>query len=278
MKKALKQLMDAQAGVQTLSKEITNQQVRLMHEGDAQEESLLLGVLMQKQKEPMSKQLEILKSEEFSKLEVVAVVIAAKDMKTPLFQQVAKYLDAHSPKPVVTEPKAPEIPDKLKVGKDGKPDVTPIVLALEGRLHKMEDNEKRMEQHHQEEIKELDRVALEKKNSTVALRHIKNEQHREQREFAKQSALARHDIQAIKSAVDAVKKGDMAALTKAQGALDASMKAAKARSGKFLYLIQLVSRVQETDCPYCAAQCVDKCHQAGNSYTTCLTDCADAGK
>jgi hypothetical protein len=226
----------------------------------------------------MSKQMEVLKSEEFAKLDVVTAVIAAKDAKTPLFQQVAKYLDAHSPKPAVTEPKAPEIPDKLIVGKDGKPDVTPIVLALEGRLHKMEENEKRMEQHHQAEMKELDRVSLEKKNSTAAVRYIKHMQHDEQRQFAKQSALGRQDIQTMKSAMDAVKKGDMTGLTKAQAALDASMKAASARSGKFLYLIQLVSRVQETDCPYCAAQCVDKCHQAGKPYTACLTDCADAGK
>merc|ERR1719498_162967 len=143
-----------------------------MNEGDAQEESLLLGVLMQKQKEPMSKQLEILQSAEFSKLKVVAAVLAAKDTKTPLFKQVATYLDAHSPKPVA-EPKIPEIPEKLKVNKDGKPDVTPIVLALEGRLHKMEENEESMERHHTEEMEELDRVAPEKKKSAAAVRHIK---------------------------------------------------------------------------------------------------------
>ena len=38
-------------------------------------------------------------------------------------------------------PEEAEIPDKLKVGKDGKPDVTPIVMALQARLSKMEDNE-----------------------------------------------------------------------------------------------------------------------------------------
>jgi len=277
MKKALKQLQDAQAGVQALTKDITQQQVRLMSEGDAQEESLLLGVLMQKQKEPMSKQMEVLTSSEFSKLKVVAAVLAAKDLKTPLFKQVATYLDQHSPKPVA-EPKMLDIPDKLKVNKDGKPDVTPIVLALEGRLHKMEENEARMEHHHEEEMKELDQVAAEKKKSAAAVRHIKKLKRSEERQFAKQSAMGKHDVQAIKSAIDAVKKGDMAALSKAQGALDASMKAAQARTGKFLVLIQMVHRAEGRDCPYCAAQCVDKCHTEGKSYTTCLTDCADAGK
>lgn len=277
MNKALQQLKDAQAGVSTLAKEITNQQQNLMAEGDSQEESLLLGVLMQKQNEPRSKQMEVLNSPEFAKLKVVVAVIAAKDEKTPLFKQVAAYLDQHSPKHA-EEPVAPAIPDKLKAGKDGKPDVTPIVLALEGRLHKMEDSEKRMEEHHQESMKEFDRVAANKTNSKATVHRIKQMKHSEQRQFTKQSALARHDIEAIKSAIDAVKKGDMAALAKAQGALDASMKAAQARTGKFLVLIQMVHRAQGLDCPYCAAQCVDKCHNEGKPYMTCLTDCADAGK
>merc|ERR1719446_239157 len=54
---------------------------------------------------------------------------------------------------------------------------------------------------------------------------------------------------------------------------------AKAASGaaKALF-IQLASTFRNRDCPYCAAQCVDKCHQAGKPYVQCLTDCADAGK
>merc|ERR1719386_150501 len=85
-KKALKQLQDAQAGVQTLLKDITKQQQKLMADGDAQEESLLLGVLMQRQSEPMSKQLEVLNSAEFAKLKVVKFVLAAKNTKIPLFK------------------------------------------------------------------------------------------------------------------------------------------------------------------------------------------------
>jgi hypothetical protein len=42
--------------------------------------------------------------------------------------------------------------------------------------------------------------------------------------------------------------------------------------------IQLASNFLQRDCPYCAAQCVDKCHEAGKPYVQCLTDCADAGK
>jgi hypothetical protein len=277
--KALKQLQDAQAGVQALSRDMTKQQTKLMAEGQEQEQSLLLGVLMRRQNEPRDKQMEVLTSAEFSKLEVVKAVLAAKNTKIPLFQQVAAYLDEHSPKPKVVESPTLEMPAKLKRGKDGKPDVTPIVAALEVRLHRMEENQNHMEQHHKEAMQQFDKVAEAKKNSTKAVQHhIQKLKHSEERQFAKESAMGRHDIAALQSAIVAVKTGDMAALTKAQHALNASMKAAQARSGKFLVLVQLVQSAQGLDCPYCAAQCVDKCHSSGNSYTTCMTECADAGK
>lgn len=52
--------------------------------------------------------------------------------------------------------------------------------------------------------------------------------------------------------------------------------AKKAASRKMF--IQLADTDMNRDCPYCAAQCVDKCHTAGKPYVQCLTDCADAGK
>jgi len=274
VKKALKELQDANAAVKQMSKDMANEQANLMHEGEEQEQSLLLGVLMQRQKEPMSKQLEVAMSPEFAKLPAVIAILAAKDMKTPLFKQVATYLDAHAPPKVVD----PQIPEKLTKGKDGKPDVTPIVLALEARMHKMEDSEERMEEHHQTEMTALNKMVEEKKNNTRAVHQIQRIQKRDNRDFQKQSAMAKHDIQSLKSAVESVKKGDMAGLAKAQGALNASMKAAQARSGKFLVLIELMHRTEGLDCPFCVAQCVDKCHNAGKPYVTCLTDCADSGK
>jgi len=52
---------------------------------------------------------------------------------------------------------------------------------------------------------------------------------------------------------------------------------AAAAAAKAMF-IQLADTYMVRDCPYCAAQCVDKCHTAGKPYVTCLTDCADAGK
>jgi len=55
-KKALDRLQNANAAVKQLSKDMASEQEKLMREGNEQEESLLLGVLMQRQKEPMAKQ------------------------------------------------------------------------------------------------------------------------------------------------------------------------------------------------------------------------------
>jgi hypothetical protein len=161
IKTALKRLQDANGAIKQLSADMANEQTQLMTEGQEQEDSLLLGILMQRQKEPMSKQLEVVNDPQFAKLPSVVAVLAAKDTKTPLFKQIATYLDAHAPKQV-------EIPDKLKQGKDGKPDVTPIVLALEARLHKMEDAESRMEEHHREADTRLDKAVQEKKKQHQA--------------------------------------------------------------------------------------------------------------
>jgi len=61
-------------------------------------------------------------------------------------------------------------------------------------------------------------------------------------------------------------------VVKKQAVAKAAAAAAKAM------FIQLADTYMVRDCPYCAAQCVDKCHTAGKPYVTCLTDCADAGK
>lgn len=274
IKNALARLLKANGAVKQLSVDMADEQARLMHEGEAQEQSLLLGIMMQRQKEPLSKQMEVMNDPQFVHLACVKAVLAAKDTKTPLFQQLAAYLDAHAPKSVVQQP-ADAIPDKLKVAKDGKPDVTPIVLALEARLRKMEQSRTRMEEHHKASDAEMDKAMTEKKNQTRLVLQIRSVKKRDDRDFKKHVAMAKHDIESLRAAIEAVKKGDMAGLQRAQQALDSSMKAAQSVQKKFLYLIQL--SVETKDCPFCVAQCVDKCHTAGKPYVACLTDCADAG-
>jgi len=271
-RKALQRLQQAQQSVQVLVRDITKQQVQLMKQGDQQEESLLLGVLLTRQHEAMAKQMEVLKSEEFRHLPVVVAVLAANNTATPLYQQVGAYLDAHSSGASAVVPK----PSKVA----GKPDVSGIVTALEARLTKLEAAESRRDVLHRDQMKKMEEAAIEqdkKKASTLAHR-IRLLKRSEDRKFAKEAALGRKDVMSLKEAVTAIKTGDVKALQKAQSALQGLLKVMEAQSGGFLVLIQLTHRAEGLDCPYCAAQCVEKCHTAGKPYSACLADCADAGK
>jgi len=85
---------------------------------------------------------------------------------------------------------------------------------------------------------------------------------------------AKVEQKAAKDAPAAAKAAPTAksAAEKKKGVAKAASAAARAM------FIQLASSITNQDCPYCAAQCVDKCHSAGKPYVQCLTDCADAGK
>jgi len=97
-------------------------------------------------------------------------------------------------------------------------------------------------------------------------------------------AEAKGKADAAKAAAAEAAK-DAAAAPKKTVAKDAPAAAPKKKSvakaasaaAKALF-IQLADTTLNRDCPYCAAQCVDKCHTAGKPYVQCLTDCADAGK
>jgi len=243
-----------------------------MRENEAQEVSLLLGVLMTRQKEPMKKQMEVLNDPEFSKLQVVQAVLKANDTKTPLYQQIAVQLDklsingTTSTNATVGSPKAALT-------------ITSIVKSLDGRVHQLEKAEQRREKVHTTEMKELDEKASKKDiNSTKAAHHAIMLKRILHRKFEKESAIAKRDIRSLKNAVKAIKTGDMSALRRAQQALEESVKSMQSQGAGFLYLIQVVHQAEGKDCPYCVAQCVEKCHNGGNPYTTCLTECADAGK
>lgn len=269
--KALKRLQDAQGGVKALMKDLTVQQMTLMKENDEQQESLLLGVLMTRQKEAMDKQMEVLNSTEFKHLPVVVAVLAAKDSKTPLFQQVATYLDKHSSgKSSIEKAKA------LKVDRNGKRDVSSIVKSLESRIQHLEDADKHRAERHTIETKKMEeKLKTEKPEIAHRLKLVLK---KSERQFKKDSLLAKSDIESLKSAVAAIQKGDMKALKKAQDALQEHLKEMQSHGNGFLVFIQLAHKMEGRDCPYCAAQCIEKCSSGGNSYATCLSTCADAGK
>mmetsp|Transcript_50104 Transcript_50104/g.88325 ORF Transcript_50104/g.88325 Transcript_50104/m.88325 type:complete len:386 (+) Transcript_50104:91-1248(+) len=275
---SLKRLQNAQVAIHSLVKDMTLQQVRLMKEDQEQQRSLLLGVLMTRRSDPMEKQLEVLKSPDFANLPEVKAVLAAKDTKTPLFQQIADYVDKHE-NHTSTNVSMNLIPNALKMKADGKPDVSPIVNALNARIQRLEDGEKHRAELHAKEMQALEASAKkeDKKNANLAHR-VRLMKKSEDRKFKKAQALAHSDLVSLQAAVAAIQKGDIKALERSQLALKRSMQAMQAQSGRFLVLIELGHRMESLDCPYCAAQCVDKCHSEGQTYVTCLTRCADAGK
>lgn len=266
---SLEELQKAQAHVHSLVKELTARQTQLMQDGEDQQNSLLLGVLMTRQKEPVDKQLEVLMNPDFAKLPVSKALLAKKDMKTPLFQQAAEFIDAHGHAPAHAS----------AVPVHGKPELSDLISGLQKRLDHLESSVAKAKTLHANETATLD--AEEKKamqKSKVKAHSIHLLKKREERKFAKMMAIQKNDMQVMKEAIAAIKKGDIQGLARAQAALTASVQAMQSHNGGFLVLMQQSLREAGKDCPFCVAQCVDKCHQAGKPYVACLTDCKDAGQ
>jgi len=262
---ALLKLNAAKAGLASLMGDLNNRQTALMKEDNAQRESLLLGVLMTKQKEPMDEQLKIMKDDDFAPLEVCKALLAKHDAKLPLYVQAATYLDKNPKRklaPMQTE-KSENPLEKVQHMLESK------VSALEHEFSVREGIHKKKAAEYAAQLKGASKSSQHRLNLRIK---------KEDRAFKKFAALRKHDITAMKDAVAGVKKGDMKAVARARDALTASLKAMQQNTSGFLYLIQMGHRLMKKDCPYCAAQCVDKCHTAGKPYVTCLTDCADAGK
>merc|ERR1719473_2222499 len=112
--------------------------------------------------------------------------------------------------------------------------------------------------------------AQEKKASKKDKHTLELVKKRQERKYKKFAVVQHRDLDSMKSAVVALKKGDVKALEKVQEALKKSMQAMQSQNGGFLHLLQLGHAVMRRDCPFCAAQCVDKCHSAGKSYSQCL--------
>lgn len=265
---AMAKLKDASAGLKTLVHELTARQEALMLEDESQQESLLLGVLMSKQHEPMERQRKVLESPDFANLPVTKAMLATSNTTAALYLQAADFLDAHRGKETAAEirSKAQEhsaVSEKL-------------ALSLEKRVESMERELKLKEASFNKRSRQLAQSA---KAGSQKERHLaETMRKRETRNFKKFAAIRSRDIASMKKAVEAVRRGDIKALKSTQDALMASMQALKSQNGGFLVLLSLGHRTMGGDCPYCAAQCIDKCRQLGNSYAKCLGDCADAGK
>lgn len=110
------------------------------------------------------------------------------------------------------------------------------------------------------------KLAAAEAKAAPAVARLKKEEEKEKAAKAAAEAAAKTKVQPKAAPAVAKKETPKKNLGKAATA-----------AAKTLF-IQLTDTVMNRDCPYCAAQCVDKCHTAGKPYVQCLTDCADAGK
>jgi len=266
---AFAKLQDASAGLKTLVHELTARQEALMMEDESQHESLLLGVLMSKQHETMERQRKVLQSSDFAALPVSKALLAEGNATAALYVQAADFLDAHRGKQAAAAIKGKAQERAVVTEK--------LAASLEKRVQSMERELKAKEASFNKRAKAMAQRA--KGSSSQKERHLAETlMKRDARNFKKFAAVRSRDIASMKTAVEAVRRGDMKALESAQKAMMASMQALKSQNGGFLVLLSLGHRTMGGDCPYCAAQCLDKCRQLGNPYVKCLGDCADAGK
>jgi len=269
-------LSAVKGSVQKLTDEITAEQAHIAEEGAQEEGSLLLSVLMQRKDSPIEQQLEVLKADDFKELPILDMLkffLQKRDVTTPLYQQVAMYLDSHHPASnaaMVAEPK--------KVG--GKPDLSPIVVQLEARLQKLARAQVKRKLGEEAQLAVMEEAAArhEKDKDSKGAKTFRLVEKSERRKFAKEDAVEQEHIDTLKAAIKAVKSGDIQGLMQAQKKMTEEMDALQKKSHKFLVMLDLLHKSQGEDCPYCAAQCVDKCHTEGKTYVTCLTECADVGK
>lgn len=290
----LQKLHDAQASVTGLQKDMAKLSSSIKAEGDEDQQSILLGVLMSRKDRPEAEQMEILHSDDFKNLEVVKYVLAHKDAKKSLAEQVAARLDATS-KPSNAQKHASTSgpPLALQAMTQG------IATQLEGFLKTMEKHLADQEKYHKKVLKdEADalktaqakmtelkgkdknlkdkKMNLQKQKTSQLVKILKRRQKKEDRQYGKEHALLARDVSALKQSIDAVKKGDIAELGKAQKILQDSMKAMQG-SQDFLHFLQVASWTEEKSCPYCKAQCLEKCHNEGKTFMACMQECDSVG-
>jgi hypothetical protein len=288
----LVKLKNAEASIAGLTKDMAKRSDELKSEDESEKESLLLGVLMARKGHPES-QLEVMKADDFKNLACVKYVLQHHDSKKEYTEEVAVYLDGKTAKPA---PKA-NVTSVLAVDKKASlKEVTGMIVAqLEGQLKKMEAHaaleeslHKKVDAEHKKihdelEAKDKKQAGLKgadqkkKKQIERAMKTAKRLKKKEDAKYNREHSMIQHDIGSLKSAIEAVKKGDMKALSSAQGALEQSMKSMKDNTQEFLHFLQMSTYTREQDCPYCKAQCLEKCHADGHSFMECMGQCENAG-
>jgi len=283
----LEKLHNVEASVNGLKTDMGKLTTTLKSEGEEEKDSILLGVLMSRKNKSEKEQMEVLESADFKNLNVVKYVLAHRDAKKSWAEQVAARLDATTKvNHTVVKAMAAETEGIAK-------QLTGFLKTLEKHLADQEKFHKKVVEEQAKDLKKYEAKlkALEGKDKNMAnktltdekqktsrlVKLLKRRQKKENREYLKEHGLMSKNVGALKTAIEAVKKGDMAQLTKMQGVLQQSMKAMQGNQD-FLHFLQLQAWTDHSKaCPYCKAQCLEKCHNGGRSFMQCMTECESVG-
>jgi len=286
----LEKLHNVQASVNGLKKDMDKLTTTLKTEGEEEKESILLGVLMSRKNKSEKEQMEVLESGDFKNLAVVKYVLAHRDAKKSWAEQVAARLDATAKATGGNSTKVKTLAAETEgIAKQ----LTGFLKTMEKHLADQEKFHKKITEEHAKTVKEEEAklktlegkdknmanktVTEEKQKVSRTIKIVKRRQKKEDRLYLKQHGMMSKDVEALKKAIDAVKRGDMSELAKMQGVLQQSMKAMQGQQ-EFLHFLQLQAWTDHSKaCPYCKAQCLEKCHNGGHSFMQCMTECENVG-
>merc|ERR550514_553539 len=235
-------------------KEMGERQLQITQAGDSERTTLLVAVLQNKQDLPVSEQLEVVQAADFTGLPVVRFIEDNHDDKTPLVNFALKFIDGDKAAPV-------EAPAKDAA----PPNLDDIVKMLEGHMHSAEKRIEVIDKHE----KKLEETFKKLKKDDPQVKFLKR---REERKLAKDKAVQTSTMTALKDAIKDIKNKDAKGLVEAKKALQASMEALQEQNGEFLHFLQTTA--PGFSCPYCGAQCIDKCVSTEHkTMSGCLAQC-----
>lgn len=283
----LEKLHNVEASVNGLKKDMDKLTTTLKAEGQEEKESILLGVLMSRKNKSEKEQLEVLESNDFKNLDVVKYVMAHHVANKSWAEQVAARLDA------TTQVNHTAVKTMAAATEGIANQLTGFLKTMEKHLGDQEKFHKKITAEQAKELKEYESklktlegkdknmanktLTEEKQKTSRLIKIIKRRQKKEDRQYKKEHGMMSKDVKALSSAIEAVKKGDMTQLQKMQAVLQQSMKAMSGNQD-FLHFLQLQAWTDHSKaCPYCKAQCLEKCHNGGHSFMQCMTECENVG-
>lgn len=264
--------------------QMTKRQTELTEAGDSQRTALLVSVLQNRMGESIAAQMDVVKSADFSGLPVVDYVVEHSDGQTPLVSLALKFLDEDE------AAQAKDAKDKVVRKADPAPkDELPKDASLAAIIAQLEKHEERAEhavdmlKTREQKLKAAFAENDKKQKAGTGLNTPAGKflEKKEIRKLEKRLATEQTTETALKTAIEDIKKKDVKGLTEAKNALQASMAAMineqQSQQGDFLHFLQTDAERQPTgsfSCPYCGAQCVEKCRtNEHKSYSACLTEC-----